>query len=328
MERVRTLVRWWLGGESAHPQPSSETGPVALARELAATPRTIRLADGRQLGYSVCGDPDGVPLLLFHGFPSSRVFGGLLDEVGSEHGVRVITPDRPGMGVSDPDPDRSLADWPDDVRQLLDALGIDEAAVLGISGGGPYAVATAALLSSRVSHVGVVCGLAPMAAVGFRARLWYYTARFTPSLSKLALRAFVRRTRGDPTKVLRSVAQSAHPTDEDLWTGEVGQVLHISAVEAISQHGLDPLVHETALYGTPYPFDLAEIEVPVTLWHGKSDAIVPVEMGFYLAAEIPTAESHFYPDLDHLSVVTENESDIVRTVTGNGARSHDAPGPQ
>ena len=316
MSRLRSFLQRRLADEPHDTDTETRPDAAALAEELAANPQTITLEDGRQLGYAECGDPDGVPLVVYHGFPNSRVFGALFDEVGRERGIRVITPDRPGMGVSDPDPDRTLLDWPGDVRQLLDALDIDETPVVGISGGGPYAATTAARLGDRVTHVGIVCGLGPMAAVGLGERLWYYTARFTPSVSKLALLLLVQRARGDPAAWLESLAENAHPSDEALWRGEVGQVLHASAVEAQRHHGLDPLVQETALYGRPWPFDLEEIEVPVTLWYGKADTLVPVEMGLYLAREIPTAEAHIYPELDHLSIVTENETDIVETVVG------------
>ena len=129
-----------------------------LAAEMAANPRSVTLRDGRQLGYSECGDPDGTPLLAFPGFPSSRVSGALLDELGRERGLRVVCPERPGQGVSDPHPERTLADWPADVRDLLDALDIGRAVVVGISAGGPYALATAARLPDRISRVAVVCG--------------------------------------------------------------------------------------------------------------------------------------------------------------------------
>jgi pimeloyl-ACP methyl ester carboxylesterase len=321
MDGVREFLERRLGGDRAETELPADSDAVALAEELAANPETITLDDGRQLGYAETGDPDGDPLVLYHGFPNSRVFGALFDDAGRERGVRVVTPDRPGMGVSDPDPDRTLLDCPEDVRQLLDALDIDEAPVVGISGGGPYAAATAVQLESRVPHVGIVCGLGPMAAVGLRARLWYYTARFTPTLSKAALWLLVQRARGDPAEWLESLAEDAHPTDEELWQGDVGQILHASAVEAHRHHGLDPLVHETALYGSPWPFDLDDVEVPVTLWYGKADTLVPVEMGLYLAREIPTAEAHFYPELDHLSTVATNEDDILRTVMeSDGAR--------
>jgi pimeloyl-ACP methyl ester carboxylesterase len=295
------------------PDEPSET--VTLAEELAANPQTVRLTDGRRLGYSTCGDPDGDPLLVCHGFPNSRVFGALFDEAGREHGLRVVCPDRPGIGVSDPDPDRTLTDWPDDVAALCDALGIDSTAVLGVSGGGPYATVTAALLGDRVDRAAVVCGVGPMASVDLSERLWYYAARFTPPLSKVAMWSLVRRARKGPESFLGDLADQAGPPDDDLWTGEVGRVIYESALESTRHHGLDPLVTDTAVYGSPWGFDLGGVEVPMGLWYAKDDILVPPEMGFHLSRELPTAEAHVYPDLDHLSIFVFNETAIFEFLT-------------
>jgi pimeloyl-ACP methyl ester carboxylesterase len=100
--------------------------------------RTIRLLDGRRLGYAEWGDPGGRPLFFFHGWPGSRIEGYLGDEAARARGVRLIAIDRPGMGLSDFQQHRTLVDWPDDVVQVAAALGLNRFAVLGISGGGPY----------------------------------------------------------------------------------------------------------------------------------------------------------------------------------------------
>jgi pimeloyl-ACP methyl ester carboxylesterase len=296
---------------------TDEDSPPALvlAEEIMANPQTVDTRDGRAIGYADVGDPDGDPLFVFHGFPNSRVFGALFDEVAREHGLRIIAPERPGFGVSDPDPDRVLTDWPADVADVADALGIETFSVFGISGGGPYAAATAALLGERVDRAAIGCGVAPMASVGLRERLWYYSARVLPAGNKLALWLGGRQALDDREAFLESMADSAAPADEDLWTGETGKVVHASMVESRRHHGLDPLVTETRIYGSPWGFDLADIDVPVGLWYGKADVLVPPEMGLYLAREIPTAEAHVYPDLDHLSVVEENEADIVEWLT-------------
>jgi len=311
-----------VAGRRSEPTPTEQDGPdgertaAALAADIAENPRTVALEDGRRLGYADCGDPDGDPLVLCHGFPNSRVLGALFDAAAREEGVRILAPDRPGMGASDPDPDRSLTDWPDDLRGLLDALGVGAAPVLGFSGGGPYALAAAALLDDRVPRAGVACGVAPMASVGLRGRLWYYTARVAPPASKAALWLLGRRALRDPGAFLDALAEDAAPPDGPLWRGEAGRVVHASMVESTRNHGIDPLVRETAIYGRPWGFDLAGIEVPVYLWYGKADALVPPEMGLYLAREIPTAEAHLYPDLGHLSVLDRHERAVVRTLAG------------
>jgi pimeloyl-ACP methyl ester carboxylesterase len=300
-----------------HDAPS-ERSALSLAEDIAENPRTVTLRDGRSLGYAECGDPDGEPLLVCHGFPNSRVFGALFDAAGREYGFRIICPDRPGIGVSDPKPDRTLTDWPDDVADLFDALGVERTSVLGVSGGGPYATVTAALLGQRVDRLAVVCGVGPMSSVEFSERLWYYTARFAPPLSKLGMWSLVRRARKGPDSFLGSLAEEAGPPDDELWTGEVGRVIYESALESTRHHGLDPLVTDTAVYGSPWGFDLDRVAVPVGLWYARDDILVPPEMGLHLARELPTAEAHLYPDQDHLSIFEFNEDAIFSFLAGEG----------
>lgn len=298
------------------PDADGPSEMVRLAEDLAANPRTATVRDGREIGYADVGDPDGTPLFVFHGFPNSRVFGALFDAVGHEHGIRVVAPERPGMGVSTPDPDRALTDWPDDVADVADALEVGTFSVLGISGGGPYAAATAALSPDRVERAGIACGLAPMASVGLRDRLWYYAARAVPPASKLGLWLLFRQASRDREAFLDDMADSAASPDGPLWRGEIGRTLHASILESARHHGLDPLVRETAIYGRPWGVDLGDISVPVHLWYGKADDLVPFRMGLYLAEHVPTAEAHLYPDLGHLSVVEHNEAEIFEALAG------------
>jgi pimeloyl-ACP methyl ester carboxylesterase len=294
------------------PPPDAGRSTLELAVEMAANPRTVTLRDGRELGYSECGDPDGAALLAFPGFPNSRVSGALLDEVGREFGLRVVCPERPGQGVSDPQPGRTLADWPADVSDLLDTLGIDRAVIVGISAGGPYAAVTAARLADRIDRVAIVAGVGPMAAVGLRDRLLFYLARFAPPLGRLAMWGVSRQVR-DERFPERMAAQSTPPEDE-AWLGEVGEVVHLSAREAV-RRGTAPLAQELAILGRPWPFDLSAIEVPVGLWYAKEDAVVPVSVGYVLAREIPTAEAHIYPGQRHLAAYTLNVEEVLRFLT-------------
>ena len=111
----------------------------------------LRLSDGRALGYAQYGDPEGRPLFFSHGTPGSRTLAQLFDAGARRDGVRLIAPERPGFGRSDFLPDRTFADWPDDVSELADALGFDRFAVAGSSGGGPYAAACAWKLPERLT---------------------------------------------------------------------------------------------------------------------------------------------------------------------------------
>src|SRR5580698_3576315 len=135
--------------------------------------QSIKLRDGRTLAYAEFGDPQGAPIIYCHGTPSSRAEGELTirGSCAGQLGLRVIIPDRPGMGGSDFLPNRRVVDWPSDVLELTDALHIERFAVLGSSGGAPYALVCAALIPERVSVVGVIGGVAPVDAPGlFSAR--------------------------------------------------------------------------------------------------------------------------------------------------------------
>ncbi len=133
--------------------------PATLADSVGDT---ITLVDGRRLGWAEFGDPQGLPLFYFHGFPASRLEGKLIEAAALRNGIRVIASDRPGYGISDFQPRRRLLDWPCDVKALADRLSIDRFMILGVSGGGPYALACAHAMAPRLRAVGVVCGLGPV----------------------------------------------------------------------------------------------------------------------------------------------------------------------
>ncbi len=128
------------------------------------TDRTLRLRDGRFLGYAEVGDPDGRPVLYFHGFPGSRLEARLTHAAAAGGGVRVIALDRPGMGLSTHKPGRGFLDWPDDVAEAADLLGIERFAVAGLSGGGPYTAVCALKLSQRLTGAAIISGVGPFDA--------------------------------------------------------------------------------------------------------------------------------------------------------------------
>lgn len=286
-------------------------GMLSVARDLFEHPETVTLPDGRELGYAETGDPEGEPLLVLHGVPSGRLGAAAFDRVAREHGARIIAPERPGVGVSDPAPGRDLTDWPADVAALLDALGIDSAPVFGISGGGPYALACGALAPDRFPRIAVSCGIGPMAAIGLTDRLAFQAARYTPRAIGAFLRVEELAERYAPERTLERRATAAAPGDRAVWRGEVGKLLVAAGPAARQRHGNAPFVRDLQLYAADWGFDLGTIDVPVGLWYGRADRIVPVAMGQYLMEAIPTAEAHFYPDFGHLSTIVENESTII-----------------
>lgn len=276
-----------------------------------ALDRSIRLPDGRALSYLEVGDPQGAPVLLLHGSPGSRLDGAMIDAAAAGGlRARLIVPDRPGFGGSDFQPGRTLRDWPADVRALAEALGLGRFAVIGFSGGGPYAAACAHDLAERVSGVAMVSAIAPMDAPGVTAgmgvgRHLFGLAGRAPWLVEAMLALVGRRLRAAPERTMpRLVATLAAP-DRALLRArpDVLRAFTGSMREAFRQ-GARGAVYDLALCGRPWGFSLADIRLPVDVWQGEADTNVPPAMGRFLARMLPRARGHFFPGEGHLMVVS------------------------
>jgi pimeloyl-ACP methyl ester carboxylesterase len=172
----------------------------------------LRLPSGRMLAYDECGTPDGTPIFYFHGSPSSRLEWGLFggEMLANRLNIRLIVPDRPGLGHSEFQPGRQIGDWPADVIALADQLALARFAVLGYSGGGPYAAACALLkIPGRLTRVGIVSGTAPFDEPGLSAGIDPVSLRFMhlahtkPRLSRLTLRLMGLMARFAPRQIVK-----------------------------------------------------------------------------------------------------------------------------
>lgn len=291
--------------------------------------RTITLADGRCLGFAEYGDSAGRPLMYFHGWPSSRLQGRALDRAACARGVRVISPDRPGIGLSDPLPGRGFGDWPADIRQLADQLGHPRFHVLGVSGGGPYALATAARLPERVVATSVVSGAPPLDDPADRDGLhWAY--RMLASLERTR-RAVVPAVigagrwmveRGSHKPPMSWILRSIPPVDREALRLTGGwEVVSRSFLEAARSND-GGVVTEGELYLKPWDFDPGEILGPVHIWHGTADQNLPCHLAQRLAARVPGATGrwidgggHYSLPLDHLEEIVD---DLLATRDADG----------
>jgi pimeloyl-ACP methyl ester carboxylesterase len=269
--------------------------------------QTIRLPDGRRLGWAEWGDPHGQPLLYFHGWPGSRAEGRFGDQAAKARGVRLIAPDRPGMGLSDFQPRRRFLDWPDDVTRLTDALGLERFAIVGVSGGSPYVAVCAWKLPQRLTGAGIASGFGPLDVAGVttgmsrRNRLLFGVVGRLPVLPRLLMGAMAVSATRRPDRVLERGLAAAVDRPY-LARPELREVLSESLVEALRGGGRGA-AWELGLYAHPWGFGLQEIRVPVHLWHGEQDANAPVAMGRYLAGAIPDCRASFFPGEGHLHFV-------------------------
>jgi len=270
----------------------------------------LRLRDGRILGYALYGDAAGRPAFLFHGMPGSRLAAAWAHAVAADRGVRIICPDRPGYGLSEFKPKRAILDWPDDVAELADALGIEGFAVVGISGGGPYAAACALRLPQRLTGVAIVSGVGPSEAPGATEgmsrinRVLLTIPRRVPSAARLLLRLMAQRRRRSPRRFLDGMirrmpepdrALLSHPKFREVFERDLGEAF---------RSGSRGAAWEALLYARPWGFRLQDIRIEVHLWQGEKDVNVPPAMGRYQAQVIPNCKAAFYPEEGHLLGIT------------------------
>jgi pimeloyl-ACP methyl ester carboxylesterase len=268
---------------------------------------TLTLRDGRALGYAEYGDPHGRPVLFFHGIPGSRLFHYPEDALTASLGVRLVTLDRPGYGLSDFQPTRRMLDWPDDVMQLADALKIDRFAIAGHSGGAPYVAACAYKCPSRLVGAAILSGLGPLGAPevtrGMNAinRLGLAVARREPWLLwRLLIYLYFRKGREDPAALFDRGSASRPAADQTVFARpEVRAVCLESCAEAF-RNGTRGHAWEARLLSRPWGFRLQEISMHVHLWHGDADVETPISMGRHVASAIPDCRATFCPGEGHL----------------------------
>jgi len=290
--------------------------PIALSRPrldgaIARTMQTHTLPDGRKLGFAHFGPKSALPVFYFHGWPGSRLEAGFFDVPG----VQMVGVDRPGYGLSSPHPERRLADWPRDVEALADHLGFERFAVVGMSGGGPYAAACAHALRGRITKVAIIAGLGPPEAPGMGAnRVGFLLDMGQRPMTSAVLMNVMRTLIRNPAaeKHFQRIRQRLPRASRDVeaMTPEFFQVLLSSFREGL-RTSAKGTTSDARVYGQPWPFTLADIRVPVSVWHGIEDAQVPVSIGRHYAKHIPTAKGHFPEGEGHVSIVTNYIEAII-----------------
>lgn len=319
------------GQSSQHPTGSTgATLPGArVMRHRVIAPYTSRMAgrdghitlsDGRRLSYAEYGDPDGVPVFYFHGTPGGRIEGRFLEDAATAERVRLIALDRPGYGLSDFKHNRTIDEWPDDVRELADALGIQRFAVIGLSGGGPHAEACALRLADRLTSATIVSGAGSPAAMldgrtGIRRWLTRAGLWLTPLAAWwIALWTAFWASRLRPWMIPRSIDPKvlARPGVRETMAEGVRDALRPGG-RAIAQ--------DLTLFTRPWGFAAADIgsgtaHPRIFLWHGDADHIVPVSIGRYFARVIPGCEATFVPGAGHLMIIPH-----AREIVAQAARA-------
>lgn len=268
----------------------------------------IRLVDGRTLGFAEYGQVDGKALLYFHGHPGARVEARFLAEQANKIGVRLIGIDRPGMGHSTFQAHRRFLDWPDDVIALADSLHIDRFAVVGHSGGGPYALACAYKIPQRLTACGIISGVGPIHP--FLA----FLSQWMPWLMMPVIRRSFQNEGQAQRTLTRAAANWIEADRKSLLVPGIKELLADSLVEGLRQ-GARGAAYEGALFGRPWGFKLEEIDFPtIFLWHGELDKEVPVTIGREVAGRLTQCKETYYPGEGHISVIVNHAQDILKAL--------------
>lgn len=273
-------------------------------------PQISILRDGRRLAYDEYGDPSGRPIFYFHGGPGSRLEGAAFDKVGCEHGFRIIAPDRPGHGRSDFQPNRRFLDWPQDVSELADHLDIKRFGVIGASAGGPPVLTCAYAIPERLDFVIDLAGAAPLyrdpqaiQQLGMLDRVFARLGAHLPlSLFQLTFTYLARmgRRMTSASDLNRAFASIMGEADRRLIesNADLAQFIIDDIQESFQQGARGPALDAQLIY-QDWGFELGDIKVPVHLFHGTDDKMVPYSFSEYVRDKVPQATLTPIPEQGH-----------------------------
>ena len=281
---------------------------------------SVKLSDGRSLSFARFGDPSGKPVFYFHGFPGSRLEPQSNHDAFLKAGIQLLALDRPGIGHSTRKNKRKLLDWPDDVVEIAKILKLEKFSILGVSGGGPYALACARAIPGYLNKVTVACGLGPIDAPNATSgmmlsnRVLFRYGKFFPPVLHLSTFLMVRQLSSKPTKGLKKFVEGLPEPDRLVLSKTDAQdFVAASAVEGVRQ-GSGPLLEEIGIYSRSWGFKLEDLNVPVSLFQGEVDIDVPASMARHQASLIPDCEINLYPNDGHFSLLVNHIDEIIASL--------------
>ena len=281
----------------------------------------VQLHGGTVVEFDEYGDATGAPVIFCHGWPSSRTMARLADEPARALGVRIISPDRPGISGSTMQPNRKLCDWPRVVERLIDRLHIREFRMLAISGGAPYAYATAKAMPERVRAIAIVGGVIPFAELKdlrgllplYRWMLTFYRNR--PQLLRrlfhlarpfLSFRAPLR------VRPLLLKMLLLRPCDAASLRDDAAFEAIFESQRRAWRASAEGVMADAQIYAQPWGFTVEDVRVPVRLWHGMEDRAFAVRLAEELANRLPSCKARFIENEGHYSLPIRHMGEILQ----------------
>jgi pimeloyl-ACP methyl ester carboxylesterase len=264
----------------------------------------LSMRDGRKLEVTEFGDHTGHPAFFFHGLIGSHHQAAYIAEEAGRAGLRIIAPNRPGVGHSEFVARKTALEAVPDVEDVATALGLDEFSLIGISGGTPYALAALSRLAERVKTVTVISGMGPMnlrealRGMDRRRRITLAIGSRWPAVARRGFQRAAERFRANPVNLLDRLIMTWSLADQIVFKRKSVYDLFMQDLHHVFTLGAGPitLAHELALYRN-YGVSLRDLprDKMITLWHGLSDNIVPPAMACAMALSLPCCEAHLVP---------------------------------
>jgi pimeloyl-ACP methyl ester carboxylesterase len=282
--------------------------------------KTINLSDGRTLGYAEYGDSLGFPVFYFHGGQESRLSSAFMDSTAKELGIRILAPDRPGIGLSSFQDNRTFIDWGEDVNEMADFLGIKTFSIFGLSGGAPHVLSCLVHNPDRIIHASIVSGATPynyrksLKGMWFPVKVLHWLANMK---SDDKLRKYIQKDFNglinNPEKRMKQFQKFLPKPDRELMKShpQYGWEFIQGSIESYKQ-GIDGVVQEWKLYVKDWGMDLGNIEHPVTLWYGTKDKMAPIARGHYYSEQIPHSELKLINNEAHFSLIRNHLTEILK----------------
>lgn len=283
------------------------------------TDNEITLSDGRTLGYAEYGDSLGYPIFYFHGGQESRLSSIFMDSTARELGVRIISPDRPGVGMSTFQKNRQFLDWGKDIAELADSLGLEKHSIFGLSGGAPHVLSCLNSDSSRIENASIVSGATPYNYKGTLKGMWFPVKLvhwFASWEKDKQLRKFIQNDfdglENKPEKRIKQFQNYLPKPDKKLMTEhpEYGWEFIEGSKESYRQ-GINAVVQEWKLYVSDWQMELSAIHSPVNLWYGSSDKMAPAYRGEYYKKVLPNSKLKVIDNEGHFSLIRNHLEEIL-----------------
>jgi len=283
------------------------------------TEKTIILSKGRVLGYAEYGDSLCYPVFYFHGGQESRLSSLFMDSTAKKLNIRLICPERPGIGLSTFQTNRKFSDWGEDIVQLADSLDISHYSIFGLSGGAPHVLACVIRDSARIDNASIISGTTPYNYKGSLKGMWFPVKLihwFASWRNDKQLRKFIQNDFDSlvnkPDKRMKQFQNYLPKPDRRILTDHpnYGWEFINGSVESYRQ-GIDGVVQEWKLYVADWQMELSKVHFPIVLWYGKNDKMAPYHRGYYYKDTLTNSKLKILSDEGHFSLIRNHLEEIL-----------------